>query len=178
MATKVGGEISVTNPGVSYGALQSQDLIRTSNGGFVVFADAGGSIVTSMTAAHSPSYLTTIGVAEAKDIVGSAGGEWNGQSVDASALLIKYTYTGDTDLSGSLDGDDYFLLDAGYGAAGKGFYAGDYDYSQAVDADDYFAIDSTYNKASVALLAPALATAALLPAAHPSAERDLLDELT
>jgi hypothetical protein len=112
----------------------------------------GTGIVTSMTAAQAPSTLTTLGVAEASAVVGPAGGTWNGQSVDNTALLIKYTHLGDANLSGNIDADDYFQLDSGYSRGSKGYFNGDFDYSQGVDGDDYFGIDSNYSNGQVALI--------------------------
>jgi hypothetical protein len=132
----------------------------------------GNGVITSMTAAKTPSFLTTLGVAEAKDIVGLSGGTWSGQSVDASAVLIKYSYAGDADLSGTIDGDDFFAIDAGYSADAMGFGNGDFNYSGGVDADDYFLIDYNYNKTGIVMSPPA--GAAAMPK---SPNSDSLDEL-
>lgn len=138
----------------------------------------GNGIVTSMTAAKSPTLLTTLGVAEAKDVVGPSGGTWNGVSLDNTALILKYTYAGDATLNGRIDGDDFFAIDAGFSAGNKGYYAGDFDYSQGVDADDYFAIDRNYNKGQLALALPA-GGSEIPPAvwSAPAVERKVLDEL-
>ena len=74
--------------------------------------------------------------------------------MDATALLIRYTYAGDTDLDGALDGDDYFRIDSGFAAQATSYSSGDLDYNGRIDADDYFVIDSNYNKAQPPL-APA-----------------------
>src|SRR4029078_10549268 len=41
-------------------------------------------------------------------------GTFNGQSVDANSLLIKYTYDGDNDVDGDVDADDYAQMDAAF----------------------------------------------------------------
>jgi hypothetical protein len=65
--------------------------------------------------------------------------------VDANAILIKWTYNGDSDLSGSLDADDYARIDAAYAtAAAASYYSGDFDYSDKRNADDYFLIDRAF----------------------------------
>ena len=66
-------------------------------------------------------------------------------------MLVKYTYIGDANLDGIINGDDYFAIDAGYAAQSTGYAHGDFDYNGRIDADDYFAIDSHYNKASTLL---------------------------
>jgi len=57
------------------------------------------------------SGLTTVGIAEADDALGLASGAtavWNGGTGDASTVLVAYTVAGDADLSGIIDGDDFF----------------------------------------------------------------------
>jgi hypothetical protein len=93
------------------------------------------------------SLLTTVAIAEAVDVLGLGAGEtatWRGQLVDADSVLIAYTWGGDADLNGELNGDDYFFIDANVVNSGSvfGFNKGDFDYNGAIDGDDYFIIDS------------------------------------
>ena len=60
-------------------------------------------------------------------------------TVAASDVLIKFTYKGDANLDGQVNGDDYFELDS---VQIMGWLKGDFDYDGDVDSDDYFAIDS------------------------------------
>ena len=57
-----------------------------------------------------------------------------------------YTYAGDTNLDGQINGDDYFRVDSGFASAGalSGYENGDLNYDGRIDADDYFIIDSNY----------------------------------
>ena len=74
----------------------------------------------------------------------------------------KYTYTGDTNLDGKIDADDYARLDAAYaGAGGIGgpYRNGDIDYSGGVNSDDYFQIDRAYSTQSTPLAPTAQAPA-------------------
>ena len=102
----------------------------------------GDGIVTSMTDATT-SILTTLAVALAED-VGYAGGIFGGVSVDVGDVLVMYTWGGDAELDGDLDGDDYFWIDSNVGNSGSvfGFAKGDFDYDGDIDGDDYFIIDS------------------------------------
>ena len=71
---------------------------------------------------------------------------WRGQTVDASSLLIRYTYTGDANLDGKIDADDYFVIDRDYNKSGSvfGYASGDFNYDGKINGDDYFIIDSNY----------------------------------
>ena len=56
-----------------------------------------------------------------------------------------YTYGGDADLNGKLNGDDYFQIDSHVNVAGStGYHNGDFNYNGIVNGDDYFIIDSAF----------------------------------
>jgi MYXO-CTERM domain-containing protein len=55
-----------------------------------------------------------------------------------------HTYLGDANLDGYVDGDDYSLIDSGYGNHWTGWFNGDFNGDGLVDGDDYSLIDSSY----------------------------------
>ena len=69
-----------------------------------------------------------------------------GEAVDVNSILVRFTYVGDADLSGAIDGDDYFLLDRAYlqQAQPASYRTGDFDYDQDIDGSDYFQIDASF----------------------------------
>jgi hypothetical protein len=60
-------------------------------------------------------------------------------------LLIKYTYFGDADLSGTVTAADYLLIDNGFNNGGVGWHNGDFNYDGVINGDDYTLIDNAYN---------------------------------
>ena len=70
-------------------------------------------IVTSETAAHgSGAALTTLAIATAGDV--GFGGTKTLRRTNRSTTtdtLVMYTYAGDTNLDGQINGDDYFRID-------------------------------------------------------------------
>jgi hypothetical protein len=103
----------------------------------------------------------------------------------AADILVKYTYFGDANLDGKVDGSDYSLIDAGYKSHGTltGWYNGDFNYDGSVDGSDYSVIDNAFNNqrtaipsavvAAVPSVIPVVATAAAViqpasPAAPPA----------
>jgi len=66
------------------------------------------------------------------------------QEVDASSILVKYTWNGDANLDGVVNADDYFLVDGGFITQAGGYHHGDLNYDGVVNADDYFLIDSAF----------------------------------
>jgi hypothetical protein len=58
-----------------------------------------------------------------------------------------YTYGGDANLDGTLNGDDYFAIDDHINQAGVafGYINGDFNYDGDINGDDYFIIDNNIN---------------------------------
>jgi hypothetical protein len=57
---------------------------------------------------------------------------------------VKYTYSGDIDLNGEINGDDYFFIDSNVVNSGSvfGYDAGDINFDGEINGDDYFWLDS------------------------------------
>ena len=91
--------------------------------------------------------LTTLGVREAGDVLGISGaqtGLFAGQTVDATTILVKYTYDGDANLDGRVDADDYGGIDFNVLLPrATDWYNGDFNLDGKIDADDYGVIDFT-----------------------------------
>jgi hypothetical protein len=86
---------------------------------------------------------------------------FDGQSVDINSILMKFTYTGDSDLDGDIDADDYAHIDSGFADGLSGYVNGDYDYSGSINSDDFFAIDKAFAMQGTPLSAIAAAVAAV-----------------
>ena len=101
----------------------------------------GSGIVTSEPLAQSQ--ITGLAVATAQQTGKTTFG---GASVSGNDVLVMYTYVGDANLSGHVDGDDFARIDTGFAGNLKGYFNGDFNYSGRVDADDYWLIDLAYLK--------------------------------
>ncbi len=99
----------------------------------------GGPGITSSTAATASS--RAIGYAEASGLttVPALFG-----TVDATAVLVRYTYKGDTDLNGIVNFDDLLKLAQSYGASGKSWVNGDANYDGTVNFDDLLSLAQNY----------------------------------
>jgi hypothetical protein len=99
-----------------------------------------------------------------------------GLDAGADAVLVKYTYNGDTNLSGLIDAEDYMRIDRGFLSHHgdldipglPAIYAnGDFNYDDQINIDDYFLIDVAYARQtdSLSTLPPVLmlAGAAAVP---------------
>jgi hypothetical protein len=101
--------------------------------------------ITSSTTATT-SGLTTVGIAEAAAIYGLAPTETiivAGQTADGTSVVIKYTYAGDANLDGVVDGGDYGAIDNNVQIPGAdGYFNGDFNYDGLIDGGDYGIIDN------------------------------------
>jgi hypothetical protein len=73
---------------------------------------------------------------------GTALGLFDGINAVATDVLVKYTYVGDANLDGKIDGSDYSEIDNGYLLKLTGWANGDFNYTGTVDGGDYSLIDS------------------------------------
>jgi hypothetical protein len=72
--------------------------------------------ITSSTAAANPNHSTTLGLMEGSDYRAIYGpsATFNGEPVDDTSVLVRYTYYGDTDFNGRVNFDDYVRTDNGF----------------------------------------------------------------
>lgn len=131
-----------------------------------IIAGRGTSVGLYSDLANASGSFQTLGYAEASDVLHLTGGQTAGfasTTVDATSVLIRYTYAGDADLNGTVNGDDYFRTDAGYTAHASGFSNGDFDFSNAINADDYFLLDVNYARRGAVLSTLSVASIAPIP---------------
>ena len=119
-----------------------------------------GQGIVSSAALANPARNTTVGVILNNDpslgqLYGSGTtlGLFDGSNPSSNDVLVKYTYFGDANLDGRVDGSDYAQIDAGFlsGGALTGWYNGDFNYDGKVDASDFTLIDNAFNTQSVRL---------------------------
>jgi autotransporter-associated beta strand protein len=96
-------------------------------------------IVSSQAVLNTKS-LTALGYRQ------SAGGLFDGVNTTTNDVLVKYTYYGDANLDGVVNGADYQQIDMGYGMHLTGWSNGDFNYDGVVDGSDYSLIDNTFNQ--------------------------------
>jgi hypothetical protein len=96
-----------------------------------------------------------LGYIESSTLLGPAGGTFANQNVDGTALLIKYTLPGDTDLNGAVDAVDLGKLALHWNNTGT-WIDGDFDYSGSIDVRDLYLLASNWKSTLPGAPAPAL----------------------
>ena len=136
-----------------------------------------GTGINSSVAAGDSTHLTQLGV-----ILNSQSGApfyttFDTQAVVATDVLIKYTYAGDTNLDGKVDGSDYSRIDSAILTGATGWFNGDFNYDGVVDGSDYTLMDNAFNAqgsplpkklATLAQVAAMIAPAVAPPVASPA----------
>lgn len=106
-----------------------------------------GAGIISSTAAADAQQRVGIGWAEASQLLGLSGSQtatYMGQAVDATSIVLKQAWYGDTNLSGTVDADDYARIDRGIAMGLSGWVNGDFDYSGTITSADYLLMDRVF----------------------------------
>jgi subtilase family serine protease len=110
-----------------------------------------GNGIDSSAAAADTTHLTSLGIISndlggGNTLYGGVGQNlFDGIAPLASDLLIKYTYYGDTNLDGKIDGSDYSRIDNAVLLGQTGWSNGDFNYDGTIDELDYLLMDNAYN---------------------------------
>jgi hypothetical protein len=130
--------------GTGYTGISSLIMSGANRGGW-----DGNGLVTSLSEIPSDDTVRTLGAANAGDVLGISGAEtalWNGQTVDVTAVLVKYTYAGDANLDGKIDPDDFANIDYyDNNPAAFGYFNGDFNYDGDINVDDHALIEYNEN---------------------------------
>jgi hypothetical protein len=137
-----------------------------------------GTGVTSSAAAQSNATAPdsrSVGYADNSLLPLGPYATFRGQPVDATAVLIAYTRTGDASLDGVVNDDDVTIVGATFapGVAQPHWALGDFDYNGFVDDDDVTLLGALYEPSATPLAAPA-APVGWAEAAEAHAQRTLL----
>ena len=110
-----------------------------------------------MAADSTNTHKTALGFAEA---IALGITSFGGQNFDDSAVLIRYTFMGDSDLSGSVDSSDFTVLARHFNQSSKSWIDGDFNSDGVVNALDFNAVATNFGQT---LPVPAGALASLVP---------------
>ncbi len=102
-----------------------------------------GTGLISTTAANDPTHRTAVGFSSGTGFAPSA--PFDGHIVQPTDVVLKYTYYGDANLDGRVDGSDYTKIDFAYAGTATGWENGDFNYDTYTDGSDYTLIDNAFN---------------------------------
>ncbi len=71
---------------------------------------------------------------------------FDGQTVANTDVLVKYTFNGDANLDGVVNGSDYTLIDNSFNTGAPATWRdGDFNYDGVINGDDYILLDNAFN---------------------------------
>jgi hypothetical protein len=171
------GKLDLTNNDLQLPGASLATVTQYVAGGYNA---AGGSWtgngITSSAAAADSKHLTALGVIQNNqggNALYTAANPFDGTTPGVSDVLVKYTYYGDANLDGRVDGSDYSRIDSAYLTnqsapnSLSGWYNGDFNYDGVINGSDYTLIDNAFNSQGASLsvqTATASATALISPA--------------
>jgi autotransporter-associated beta strand protein len=143
-----------------------QDMVRS---GFNSGNWQGKGITSSTAANPLANGNYTLGVAENALLVnpfgdgGASGPLFDGQAVDSTTVLVKFTHRVDLDLDGLVTGNDAAIFNGAFseGDSGATWMAGDLNYNGVWDSDDAAIFNSFYDESLAHLPEPGSATGVL-----------------
>jgi hypothetical protein len=121
---------------VDYAATSPRSILENQiRQGFAGGSWNGNGITSGAAAAAASSQTrTALGIAEASELGVTS---FLGQPVDSTALLIRYTLSGDANLDCTVDTLDFNLLAANFGRTGRHWNNGDFNYDGGVNTIDF-----------------------------------------
>ncbi len=147
---------------VDYGMNPSAytDIVNHVKNGLVLLGGAGTDGITSAEVDAQTVAGTMLAVVDDGDPnIAGAITSVSGFNITnpTSSVIVKFTWFGDSNLDGQVDGSDYALIDTGFTSMGSlgGWVFGDYDYSGTVDGSDYALIDTGFISQTGVLPEPA-----------------------
>jgi hypothetical protein len=88
-----------------------------------------------------------LGYGEASAVLSPTGGTFEGQAVDGTAVLVRYTVLGDASLDGRVNFSDLLALARHYNATVATWTEGDFNYDGLVNFADLLTLARNYNAA-------------------------------
>ncbi len=104
--------------------------------------------IHSSAAAADLDRLTALGILDNANPEAGGKTTFEGEPVDATSVLVKFTWWGDANLDGVVDANDYDVIDKMFlfppVPDNRGWWTGDFNYDGVIDANDYDLIDRAF----------------------------------
>jgi hypothetical protein len=91
-----------------------------------------------------------IGYAESTDLFGSFPATFGGESIDATAVVMRQALRGDLNLDGRVNLRDFNRLAGAFGQSGRDWASGDCNYDGAINLTDFNALAANFGRDLVA----------------------------
>jgi hypothetical protein len=110
-----------------------------------------GKGIASAAAHTNTTHLTALGIIQNTLYGGTGQPAFDGTDPLPTDILVKYTWYGDANLDGKVDGSDYSRIDSALQSGATGWYNGDFNYDGLVNGTDYALVDNAFNQQGAGL---------------------------
>ena len=131
---------------VDYSSATPFNTIKSSVVGAYTNGSWNGKGITSSDAKNSGNGHFGIGIAEASSLFATFPASFQGQTVDSTSVLLRYTACGDLNLDGKVNTSDFTGLAKNFGKTGQNWVNGDFNYDGTVNALDFNAVASNFGQ--------------------------------
>jgi hypothetical protein len=115
-----------------------------------------GKGITSSLASSTAAHPTALGYAEASDVGFTTS--FLGQPSDTTSVLIRYVYSGDANLDGTVNALDFNAVATNFGGGGRLWNQGDFNFDGATNTSDFTVLSQNFGQ-----LLPAPTLGAVVP---------------
>ncbi len=174
------GKLDLTNHDLilDYSGASPLSAVRTGlTSGYNGGAWTGNGITSSVAAVTSNRSL---GYAEATDLFSSFPASFANQSIDNTAVLVRYTISGDANLDRTVDISDLGVLATNWQQSPRRWSRGDFNYDQVINISDLGILATNWQQTLPAPVRPVSRQVRTLFSATPLAvsnQRSLLDDV-
>jgi autotransporter-associated beta strand protein len=158
------GSLNINGSLIIQNSPSLQSVTQAAASGYTggTWSGTGAGVIGSSLAAADTSFLHAVAVIQNDNGAGTQlYTTFEGySSLNDSDVLVKYTWYGDTDLNGEVDGTDYSRIDYAYAqnlanpnTPLTGWFNGDFNYDGVIDGSDYTLMDNAFNQQGAAISA-------------------------
>jgi hypothetical protein len=110
--------------------------------------DGTGIISSDASTTDDLTMLAVVSAADPFNLSGTQTATFDGETVTATSVIVKFTYGGDANIDGKLNIDDYGRIGAEIGQSGSvfGWYNGDFNYDGKINIDDEAILDGNVGR--------------------------------
>ena len=101
-----------------------------------------------MSSSAGASTAHAVGFAEAFELFNELPGTFEGQPIDDSTVIVRYTRHGDANLDRVVNLDDFNRLAARFGQLGTTWVQGNFNYDNATNLDDFNLLAANFGQSA------------------------------
>ena len=146
VTTVQAGTLSAKTPAYT-NVLNNTGGVNLTGGKFVLDYTGGSSPVANVKSILTAGYAGGFATGQIRSTTAAGAGKTLGYSDDgAGAVTVMYTLAGDANLNGTVDFNDFLVLQNNFSAAGTRFDQGNFNYDGVTDFNDFLVLQNNFGQ--------------------------------